>query len=130
MEGGIFTSPISRLTTLIHANTDLRTLPHLLAHANALGLPVRSEFSTERVLFTVAQAVANLLDEMVPAEGNLRRRRLEGGLIEGYSTLNSVPSCLAGNLHIAALLFSSFCPRMSMWNILDELTRVREDLNQ
>jgi hypothetical protein len=68
---------------------------------------------------------------MVSAEGELRRKRQGGyreGSIESHSTLNSAPSCLAGNLNIAALVFAIFCPRLPIWDILDYISSAKSDL--
>lgn len=129
--GGMFSKTISELTTIIYNHTDHKALPHL---AYSVGLPIREGYSPERIIFTLAQVIANLLDEMVSPEGEMRRRRRAGGhgkqAIEGHSTLNSAPNCLAGNFNIAAIIFGIFCPRLSIWNILDIISSARVDLAQ
>jgi hypothetical protein len=71
-----------------------------------------------------------LLDE-VSLEGEHRRgRQGTNEYIEGNSTLNSAANCLTGNLNIAALIFSTFCPRMSMWDILELVATARDQLAQ
>lgn len=44
--------------------------------------------------------------------------------------MNNSPNCLAGNLHIAAQLFSTFCPKMSVWDILDYVSSIKLQLER
>jgi hypothetical protein len=122
---------VSQLASVIYANLDTRLQPTLAARANSLGLPVREGFTAERIVFTLAQAIVNLLDEISP-EGEQQRRWRQGGRrdIEGHSTLNSAPNCLSGNLNLAALVFGIFCPRLTIWDILDLISSAREDLQR
>jgi hypothetical protein len=76
-EGMFTSSTVTGLCSKLFAHLDTRSLPQLTARAHSLGIPIREGYSLERVVFVVAQAIANLLDEVSP-EGDQRRRCKQG----------------------------------------------------
>lgn len=66
MEGiGMFNRTIKELTLVIHQNTNLKLYEQVVNKAIALGLPIREDFTAERIVFTLSQVIINLVDEMV-----------------------------------------------------------------
>lgn len=70
-------STVSQLCSQIFAHLDTRSLPQLSARAQSLGIPIKEGYSLERVVFVIAQAIANLLDE-VSLEGEHRKQGRNG----------------------------------------------------
>lgn len=127
---GMFNQTISSLTNFIYQHANVKAYSQIFSKSLSLGLPIREDYSPERIIFTLSQIIINLIDEIVLRERAYRlqqsQRRMwerdngiqDGLVIEANSTLKSTPPCYAGNLNIAALIFSIFCPKVGIWDIL------------
>jgi len=74
---GMFNKSISELANYIFQNLHSKSPVHISNYALALGLPIKNDYSIERITFILSQIIINFIDEIVSSEKivNIQKRK-------------------------------------------------------
>jgi len=59
----MFSPTLVQLTTQVHKCTTSKTVQQLADRAYSLGIPIKQDYTRERIIFIIAQTLVTLIDE-------------------------------------------------------------------